>query len=61
MHQLIREPIGFQAARGNIVDEQLKLHAEWAASGQRTTSPLVTDRRRVRCVGSSTPFVQQRA
>ena len=31
VHQLIREPIGFQAARGNIVDEQLKLRAEWAA------------------------------
>ena len=27
VHLLIREPIGFQAARGNAFDEQMKLHA----------------------------------
>ena len=31
VHQLIREPIGFQTARGNAVDEQLKLCETWAA------------------------------
>ena len=28
---LIREPIGFQSARGNAVDEPLKLRETWAA------------------------------
>ena len=32
VHQLIREQIGFQAARGNAVDEQLKLREAWAAT-----------------------------
>ena len=32
VHQLIRQPIGFQAARGNVVDEQLKLRGAWAAN-----------------------------
>ena len=31
VHQLIREPIGFQTASGNVVDEQLKLGETWAA------------------------------
>ena len=31
VHQLIREAIGFQAARGFAVDEQLKLRDTWAA------------------------------
>ena len=31
VHQLTREPIGFQAGRGNAVDEQLKLRDAWAA------------------------------
>ena len=32
---LIREPIGFQAARGNAVDEQLKLHKHGQPFGAR--------------------------
>ena len=35
MHQLIREPNGFQAACGNAVEEQLKLRETWAAIGGR--------------------------
>ena len=31
VHQLIREPIGFQVARGNAVDEQLELRETWTA------------------------------
>ena len=37
VHQLIRQPIGFQAARGNAVDEQLKLRETWAAIWQANT------------------------
>ena len=37
VHQLIRAPIGFQAARGNAVDEQLKLRDAWAAVWQANT------------------------
>ena len=32
VHQLTREPIGFQRARGNAVDEHLKLRDTWAAN-----------------------------
>ena len=32
VYQLIRESIGFQTARGNAVDEQLKLRETWAAT-----------------------------
>ena len=38
VHQMIREPIGFQAARGNRVDEQLKLREEWAGIRQASAS-----------------------
>ena len=31
VHHMIRQPIGFQAARGNAVDEQLTLRETWAA------------------------------
>ena len=31
VHQIIREPIGFQTARVNAVDEQLKLRETWEA------------------------------
>ena len=33
VHQLIREPMGFQAAHGNAVDEQRTLRATWSLSG----------------------------
>ena len=57
MHQLIREPVGLQAACGNVVDEQLDaarnmgspLAGEhcWAqrSPGLRTTGPFSTGRR----------------
>ena len=37
MHQLIREPVGFQAARRNAVDEQLMLRETWAAIWRANT------------------------
>ena len=56
MHQLIRQPIGFQTARENAVDEQLKLRETWAAIAAGEHSG--PDRRRMRCAGSSGPFVR---
>ena len=49
VHQLIREPIGFQAARGNAVDDQLKLRDASAAVGRANnvgTSSRVARRQR---------------
>ena len=40
VHHLIREPIGFQAARGNAVDEQLKLLAGPALTLPEDDGPL---------------------
>ena len=43
VHQLIRQPTGFQAARGNTVDEQLKLRETWAAIWRANTAgPALT-------------------
>ena len=37
VHQLMREPIGFRAPRGNAVDEQLKPRDAWAAVRRANT------------------------
>ena len=63
VHQLIREPIGFQTARGNAVDERLKVRDAWAAVwlantvdqrsyGQKTTGRISTDHQWTRAQGA---------
>ena len=59
VHQLIREPIGFQAARGNADDEQLKLRDTWAAVWRvNATGRCSTDHQWARCAGCSLPFAR---
>ena len=48
MYQLILEPIGFQAARGNAVDEQLKRRDAWAAVWRANTGTSARMARRRR-------------
>ena len=43
VHQLIPQPIGFKAARGSAVDEQMKLRETWAAIWRANTlGPALT-------------------
>ena len=69
VHQLIREPTGFQAARGNAVDEQLKQRDTWAAVWRANaaepalalpTGRSFTDHRRTRCARCSTLSARSR-
>ena len=64
--KVLTHPISFQAARGNVVDEQLKLHGQpfggrlWneRSLARRRRARFSTDHQWTRCAGCSHPFAR---